>query len=131
MDLSSQNNENARLCDVCGERPGVVQVMFAGGGSRRTGLVCETCAREMMAAQQGGGLHAERVLRLVDAGVDLIFVTEPVARGVAGLVQALVDLVAVIAGRVLDVVEINHGAEPFRRDNRNGLTLAHCRSRPA
>jgi ATP-dependent Clp protease ATP-binding subunit ClpC len=45
---------NARLCDICGERPGVVQVMFAGGGARRSGLLCERCAREAMAQQQGG-----------------------------------------------------------------------------
>jgi ATP-dependent Clp protease ATP-binding subunit ClpC len=45
---------NARLCDLCGERPGVVQVMFAGGGSRRSGLLCERCAREVMAQQHGG-----------------------------------------------------------------------------
>src|ERR1700744_3880571 len=44
----------ARLCDICGERPGVVQVMFAGGGARRSGLLCERCAREAMAQQQGG-----------------------------------------------------------------------------
>jgi ATP-dependent Clp protease ATP-binding subunit ClpC len=45
---------NARLCDVCGERPGVVQVMFAGGGSRRTALLCERCAHDVVASQQGG-----------------------------------------------------------------------------
>jgi ATP-dependent Clp protease ATP-binding subunit ClpC len=28
--------------------------MFAGGGSRRAGLLCERCARQAMAAQQGG-----------------------------------------------------------------------------
>ena len=54
MDFETQNNQNARLCDICGERPGVVQVMFAGGGARRSGLLCERCAREAVAAQQGG-----------------------------------------------------------------------------
>ena len=54
MDFDTQNNQTAPLCDVCGERPGVVQVMFAGGGSRRAGLLCERCARQAMAAQQGG-----------------------------------------------------------------------------
>jgi ATP-dependent Clp protease ATP-binding subunit ClpC len=49
---------NTRLCDICGERPGVVQVMFAGGGARRSGLLCERCAREMIAQQQGGPLDA-------------------------------------------------------------------------
>jgi ATP-dependent Clp protease ATP-binding subunit ClpC len=54
VDFETQNNTAAHLCDVCGERPGVVQVMFAGGGGRRAGLVCERCAREAIAAQQGG-----------------------------------------------------------------------------
>jgi ATP-dependent Clp protease ATP-binding subunit ClpC len=53
VDFENNSGMNARLCDFCGERPGVVQVMFAGGGSRRSGLLCERCAREMM-AQQGG-----------------------------------------------------------------------------
>ncbi|MFZ0043326.1 MAG: ATP-dependent Clp protease ATP-binding subunit [Solirubrobacteraceae bacterium] len=54
MDFENTNPQNARLCDVCGERPGVVQVMFAGNGGRRAGLLCERCARQAMAAQQGG-----------------------------------------------------------------------------
>ena len=53
MDFETQHNTSAPLCDVCGERPGVAQVMFAGGGGRRAGLVCERCAREAIAAQQG------------------------------------------------------------------------------
>ncbi len=59
MDFENTNPQNAPLCDICGERPGVVQVMFAGGGGRRAGLLCERCAREAVAAQQGapeGGL---------------------------------------------------------------------------
>ena len=55
MDFDTQNNRNVPICDLCGERPGVVQVMFAGGGSRRSGLLCERCAREAMAAQQSAG----------------------------------------------------------------------------
>jgi ATP-dependent Clp protease ATP-binding subunit ClpC len=54
VDFDTQDHQSDRLCDLCGERPGVVQVMFAGGGSRRGGLVCERCAREAMAAQQNG-----------------------------------------------------------------------------
>ncbi len=53
MDFDTQSNENARLCDLCAERPGVVHVMFAGGGSQRGGVLCERCAREAMAAQRG------------------------------------------------------------------------------
>jgi ATP-dependent Clp protease ATP-binding subunit ClpC len=49
-----QNSQNAPLCDICGERPGVVQVMFAVGAGRRAGLLCERCAREAVAAQQAG-----------------------------------------------------------------------------
>ncbi len=55
MDLETNSSMNAPLCDICGERPGVVQVMFAGGGARRSGLLCERCAREAVAQQQGGG----------------------------------------------------------------------------
>jgi ATP-dependent Clp protease ATP-binding subunit ClpC len=54
VDFEITNPQNGRLCDICGERPGVVQVMFAGGGGRRAGLLCERCARQAMAAQQGG-----------------------------------------------------------------------------
>ncbi len=54
MEFENTNPQNARLCDICGERPGVVQVMFAGGGGRRAGLLCERCARDAVAAQQGG-----------------------------------------------------------------------------
>ena len=58
MDFELQDDSHARLCDVCAERPGVVQVMFAAGGARRAGLVCERCAREAMAAQSGSGVDA-------------------------------------------------------------------------
>jgi ATP-dependent Clp protease ATP-binding subunit ClpC len=54
VEFENTNPQNARLCDICGERPGVVQVMFAGGGGRRAGLLCERCARDAVAAQQGG-----------------------------------------------------------------------------
>jgi ATP-dependent Clp protease ATP-binding subunit ClpC len=54
VDFENTNPQSGRLCDICGERPGVVQVMFAGGGGRRAGLLCERCARQAMAAQQGG-----------------------------------------------------------------------------
>jgi ATP-dependent Clp protease ATP-binding subunit ClpC len=54
VEFENTNPQNARLCDICGERPGVVQVMFAGGGGRRAGLLCERCARDAVASQQGG-----------------------------------------------------------------------------
>ena len=54
MEFDNTNPQNVRLCDICGERPGVVQVMFTGGAGRRAGLLCERCARDAVAAQQGG-----------------------------------------------------------------------------
>ncbi len=53
------NNENERLCDVCGERPPVVDVMFVAGGEQRPGSLCERCARRAMAARQGGRLDGD------------------------------------------------------------------------
>ena len=55
MEFDNTNPQNAPLCDICGERPGVVQVMFAVGAGRRAGLLCERCAREAVAAQQAAG----------------------------------------------------------------------------
>ncbi len=54
MEFENANPQNAPLCDICGERPGVVQVMFATGIGRRAGMLCERCAREAVAAQEGG-----------------------------------------------------------------------------
>ena len=53
MEFDNQNNQNARICDVCGERPAVAGALFVSGGERHEGAVCERCAREAM-AQQGG-----------------------------------------------------------------------------
>ncbi len=55
MDFENQNNENVRPCDLCGERPAAVDVMFVAGGERRHGGLCEQCARDAMAQQQLGG----------------------------------------------------------------------------
>jgi ATP-dependent Clp protease ATP-binding subunit ClpC len=55
VEFDNQNNESVRLCDLCGERPAAVDVMFVAGGERRHGGVCEQCARDAMAAQQLGG----------------------------------------------------------------------------
>ncbi|MGN6870079.1 MAG: AAA family ATPase [Solirubrobacteraceae bacterium] len=54
--MERENNQNARLCDVCGERPGAVEVTFVADGERRQGLLCERCARAAIAQQRGGGL---------------------------------------------------------------------------
>jgi ATP-dependent Clp protease ATP-binding subunit ClpC len=43
-----------KLCDICGERPAAVNVLFTGSGSGRSGAVCESCARQAAAAQGAG-----------------------------------------------------------------------------
>jgi len=55
VEFENQNNENVRLCDLCGERPAAVDVMFVAGGERRQGGLCEQCARDAMTQQQLGG----------------------------------------------------------------------------
>src|SRR3954462_214996 len=45
------SNSEPRLCDICGERPAAVEVLFTTGGGGRSGSVCERCARQAMAAQ--------------------------------------------------------------------------------
>ena len=55
METENQNNQNVRLCDLCGERPAAVDVMFVAGGERRNGGLCEQCARDAMTQQQPGG----------------------------------------------------------------------------
>ncbi|HUE27775.1 MAG TPA: AAA family ATPase, partial [Solirubrobacteraceae bacterium] len=60
MAPENENNQNERVCDVCGERPAVVDVMFVADGERRHGGMCEQCARDALAQQQpasglGGG----------------------------------------------------------------------------
>jgi ATP-dependent Clp protease ATP-binding subunit ClpC len=52
--VENENNQNVALCDVCGERPGTLEVTFVAGGERRAGLLCERCARAALAQQQGG-----------------------------------------------------------------------------
>ncbi len=53
--MEFENNQNARVCDVCHERPAAVEVTFLVDGERRNGALCERCARVAL-AQQGGGL---------------------------------------------------------------------------
>ncbi len=52
--MDSEINQNLALCDICGERPGAVEVTFVAGGERRSGLLCKRCARIALAHQQGG-----------------------------------------------------------------------------
>jgi ATP-dependent Clp protease ATP-binding subunit ClpC len=56
VESENQNNQNVRLCDVCGERPAVVDVTFVADGEKRQGGLCEQCARTALAQQQLGGL---------------------------------------------------------------------------
>ncbi len=54
MEFSNNADDNVRTCDVCGERPAVVQVRFAKSGEHRDGAVCDQCARDMISGQGGG-----------------------------------------------------------------------------
>src|SRR3954470_8331409 len=51
MENPAYNSREPRLCDICGERPAAVEVLFTTGGGGRSGSVCERCARQAMAAQ--------------------------------------------------------------------------------
>src|SRR3954466_7034287 len=51
MENSAFNSPEPRLCDICGERPAAVEVLFTTGAGGRSGSVCERCARQAMAAQ--------------------------------------------------------------------------------
>src|SRR4051794_9941577 len=51
MENRDFNSREPRLCDICGERPAVVEELFTSGGDGRSGSVSERCARQAMAAQ--------------------------------------------------------------------------------
>jgi ATP-dependent Clp protease ATP-binding subunit ClpC len=51
MENHAFNSAEPRLCDICGERPAAVEVLFTSGEDGRSGSVCERCARQAMAAQ--------------------------------------------------------------------------------
>ncbi len=53
MESQSFNQANRRLCDICGEHPGVVGVMFVAGEETHEGVVCERCARRASMLQGG------------------------------------------------------------------------------
>src|SRR4051794_37283229 len=44
-----QNTPN--VCELCGQQPGAVRVMFSNGVQRRGALLCESCARQAMGDQ--------------------------------------------------------------------------------
>src|SRR3954454_13299234 len=51
MENPAFNSREPRTCDICGERPAAVEVLFTTGQGGRSGSVCERCARQAMAAQ--------------------------------------------------------------------------------
>ncbi len=53
--METENNQDVRLCDVCGERPGTFEVTFVADGQRQPGFLCERCARAAIAQQRSGG----------------------------------------------------------------------------
>jgi ATP-dependent Clp protease ATP-binding subunit ClpC len=42
------NPQNPNVCELCGERPGAVRVMFSNGLTRRSAVLCEACAQQAM-----------------------------------------------------------------------------------
>jgi ATP-dependent Clp protease ATP-binding subunit ClpC len=68
VEFDNQNQQNKRICDICGERPSVVDVVYAADGERRHGGMCEQCARDALAQQQlSGGLGGAPGTPLGDA----------------------------------------------------------------
>src|SRR5437588_3071499 len=47
------NESTERLCDVCGQRPAIVEAILSGGGTPRSAALCERCAGQAIAAQGG------------------------------------------------------------------------------
>jgi ATP-dependent Clp protease ATP-binding subunit ClpC len=68
VEFEPQNLSAQRLCDICVERPGVVEVVFAGGGGQRSAVLCQRCARELMAQQPGGPLDGASLGEPAGAG---------------------------------------------------------------
>ena len=48
-----ENQHQNQLCDLCGERPAVVNVRFVRGGASGTASLCSVCAEEAAAQQRG------------------------------------------------------------------------------
>ena len=42
------NSQNPNVCELCGERPGAVRVMFSNGLVRRSAVLCEACAQQAL-----------------------------------------------------------------------------------
>ncbi|ADB52915.1 ATP-dependent Clp protease ATP-binding subunit [Conexibacter woesei] len=49
-----EHSGGAQQCAVCGRRQGTVQVAWSAQGQRVDGVLCETCARTLLAGQAGG-----------------------------------------------------------------------------
>jgi ATP-dependent Clp protease ATP-binding subunit ClpC len=61
--LEPQNSNEARRCDICGERPGAVDVIYTGGAGQRGGSLCQQCARDAVSAAQGGPFDVSQIGR--------------------------------------------------------------------
>lgn len=82
-------------CAVCGRRRGTVRGVASDGDQSRGAVVCETCARELMVAQQGRA-PAQQVSQLARDGFDEAFGARPMARDVRrtlekALTQTILD----------------------------------------
>jgi len=64
LDFNVNNLENARFCDVCGERPAVAHFRFVAGGESHDGAVCEQCAREALGVARAGGHSGPSVTQM-------------------------------------------------------------------
>ncbi|UGS36603.1 ATP-dependent Clp protease ATP-binding subunit [Capillimicrobium parvum] len=49
------NTENPNVCELCGQRPGTVRMMFSDGMRRRGAVLCEPCARQAVQGAGGAG----------------------------------------------------------------------------
>jgi ATP-dependent Clp protease ATP-binding subunit ClpC len=132
MDFENTNPQNAPLCDICGERPGVVQVMFAVGAGRRAGLLCQRCAREAVAAQQAGapqgGLSGAQGAQGSSVGAGRRSQTQQQQSQTPTLDEFGTDLTAEAhAGRVDPVIgrasEIEQVVETLTRRRKNNAAL--------
>src|ERR1700710_2825417 len=78
-------------------------------------------------------LRPSCILCLVDGLIDLVLMTDPLAGGIASLVQALVDLLVVLIGQLLEVIHARHRELLLERQaqRRSPLASSYPVSRPA
>ncbi len=108
-------------CNVCGQRPGTIGVLFATPGGRRTVTVCEQCAQQLANASTPGA-----PLGFGDTGP--LDATKPPPSGTPALDGFGHDLTADAAeGRIDPVIgrteEIEQTAEILSRRRKNNVVL--------